>query len=88
MLQAKIESILRPDVFRIIIDSTNVTQILFDRRILYHINEFDDSNLLMDKLKAVCQKRTVNILRSHNLSKGLSTGRIYIDGKHLSSYLK
>ena len=87
-MQARIDSILRPDVFRIVIDSTNVTQILFDRRMLYRKSEFDDNIQLVDRLKTLLQNKTVNILRSCNLTEGLSSGRVYIDGKHLSSYLK
>ncbi|MCF7793916.1 MAG: hypothetical protein K9N09_09235 [Candidatus Cloacimonetes bacterium] len=85
-MKAKIKEILRPDVFRIQFDD-NVTKMLIDRRILYLIKNSENYVFLMMKLKELLQNRTVDILRSEALSKGLCTGRIYIEGRHISSYL-
>lgn len=85
---AKIRSILRPDVFRIELDSSQETVMLLDRRIMFFIKNFENKEVLQHKILQITGNKFVNLERIKNLPSGIMTGRIYIDGKHLSYYLR
>ncbi|HPR17194.1 MAG TPA: hypothetical protein PLD62_03005 [Candidatus Cloacimonadota bacterium] len=88
MIEATIKSILRPDVFRIECDSDENNKILFDRRILYTLKSSIDKKMILDKIHSLIQNKKVEIMHAENLPNGLISGRIYLEGKHLSFYLK